>query len=174
MRGVSDDGVAWLEVHSQIGVPYQVSQVVNRGYGATDFFDAISNGFTSLSEAQGIASSVGAMAGPQAGALVGALSATSAVTSAIGNYLESKIPRATTIGSIGGVDALIGTPFVTYEFKTMVDDDNAQRGRPLCQKKQLSTIPGYLLIADPDIAISGTAEENVAVKAYMAAGFFYE
>ena len=55
-----------------------------------------------------------------------------------------------------------------------MEEDNADRGRPLCKMLVLSTIPGYQLIADPDIAIGGTSEENSQIKNYLASGYFYE
>lgn len=55
-----------------------------------------------------------------------------------------------------------------------VDEDNAHRGRPLCEVRQISSLSGYILVADSDIAIAGTKEENQQIKNYMNAGFYYE
>lgn len=60
------------------------------------------------------------------------------------------------------------------EFHNAVNDDNTHRGRPLCQVKTISTLSGYILVADADIAVPGTAEENEKIKAYMNGGFYYE
>ncbi len=60
------------------------------------------------------------------------------------------------------------------EFHNAVDDDNTHRGRPLCQVKTISTLSGYILVADADIAVPGTAEENEKIKGYMNGGFYYE
>lgn len=60
------------------------------------------------------------------------------------------------------------------EFHNAVDNDNTHRGRPLCQVKTISTLSGYILVADADIAVPGTAEENEKIKAYMNGGFYYE
>lgn len=91
-----------------------------------------------------------------------------------GQRARAQFPVLSTRGTDGAIAAFAGSPFVCSIFQIAVEDDNAQRGRPLCQKRQLSTLPGYIVVADPDLAIAGTAEENVAVKAYMSAGFFYE
>ena len=69
---------------------------------------------------------------------------------------------------------IFGNFLAVSEFLEVVDDDLAQRGRPLCQKVQISSLSGYILVSDPDIAISGTAEENDEIKSYMASGFYYE
>lgn len=60
------------------------------------------------------------------------------------------------------------------ECHEVVDEDNYHRGKPYCAVAVISTLPGYLLVADPDISISGTQEENEKIKAYMAGGFYYE
>ena len=60
------------------------------------------------------------------------------------------------------------------EFYSIADEDNEDRGRPYCKKVELSTLPGYQVIADPDLAIAGTSEENRMVKGYLEAGYFYE
>lgn len=64
--------------------------------------------------------------------------------------------------------------YLTTKTVDVVEDDNAQRGRPLCKVKTISSLSGYILVSDPDIHISGTLEENIKVKQYMASGFFYE
>ena len=60
------------------------------------------------------------------------------------------------------------------EFHNAVDDDNTHRGRPLCEVKTLNTLSGYILVADPDIACTCTADENNKIKSYLSSGFFYE
>ena len=59
-------------------------------------------------------------------------------------------------------------------FKILVDDNNDDHGRPLCQRVLISSIPGYIMVDDPDIALAATAEEIDSVKSYMKNGFFYE
>ena len=66
------------------------------------------------------------------------------------------------------------TPYLTGVFYDLVDDNNEDRGRPLCQRVQLSSIPGFIMVDDPDIALSATAAEIDSVKSYMRNGFFFE
>lgn len=66
------------------------------------------------------------------------------------------------------------TPYLTGVFYDLVDDNNEDRGRPLCQRVQLSNIPGFIMVDDPDIALSATAAEIDSVKSYMRNGFFFE
>lgn len=66
------------------------------------------------------------------------------------------------------------TPYLTGVFYDLVDDNNEDHGRPLCQRVQLSSIPGFVMVDDPDIALSATAAEIDSVKSYMRNGFFFE
>lgn len=88
--------------------------------------------------------------------------------------VNALMPQVTRQGSQGNFSNVFPDFKSIAEHYTVVDDDLAQRGRPLCQKVQISTLSGYILVSDPDIAISGTAEENTRIKSYMANGFFYE
>ena len=65
-------------------------------------------------------------------------------------------------------------PCIIIIERTVVDDDNDDRGRPLCQVKKINTLSGYILCADADIDFAGTMQEIDAVKNYMNTGFFYE
>ena len=60
------------------------------------------------------------------------------------------------------------------EFHNVVDEDITHRGKPLCEEVAINTLSGYVLVADPDIAIPGTMEENQKIKQYMSTGFYYE
>lgn len=87
---------------------------------------------------------------------------------------RAMLPDVKTSGSAGTLLGAYKNARLYTECHYVVDDDLAQRGRPLCQKVQISTLSGFILVSDPDIAISGTAEENTRIKSYMANGFFYE
>lgn len=141
------------------GVPIQISQLRQDIIGAA----------SSIVGAVGSAASV--FAGNIAGGIAGA-------ASGIGNAIQSMIPQPQTNGSQGSfADYLtdsVKVPKILTQFATLVDDDNDDRGRPLCQKKVISTIPGYIMVGDADIAIDGTSEENQSIKAYLEGGFFYE
>lgn len=66
------------------------------------------------------------------------------------------------------------TPYLTGAFYDLVDDNNEHHGRPLCQRVQLFSIPGFIMVDDPDIALPATAAEIDSVKSYMKNGFFLE
>lgn len=77
-------------------------------------------------------------------------------------------------GATGSTIAFDMAPYMVARFKIIADDNNEDHGRPLCQRVQLSTIPGFIMVDDPDIALTATAAEIDSVKSYMKNGFFLE
>lgn len=109
----------------------------------------------------------GASSGNYAGLFAGAINA-------ITSYAAGTIPRTSKMGSQGSGSELSGTPELVAQFITVVDDDNEARGRPLCAKRTISALGGYIT-ADPDeFTSAGTSSENRQIKEYIRNGFFYE
>lgn len=77
-------------------------------------------------------------------------------------------------GATGSTIAFDAIPYMVARFKILVDDNNEDHGRPLCQRVQLFSIPGFIMVDDPDIALTATAAEIDSVKSYMKNGFFLE
>ena len=94
--------------------------------------------------------------------------------SGIVSAADAITPKARTQGAQGTFVNVFDNFNAYGEAHWVIDDDNTHRGRPLCKPVQISTLSGYILVSDPDIAISGTAEENEKIKSYMASGFYYE
>lgn len=92
----------------------------------------------------------------------------------IGDMVNASMPAFATSGSNGTVANFTSAPTLYAKFLPVVSDDNEDRGRPYCKKVKLSTLPGYQVIADPDLSLPGTSEENRMVKSYLASGYFYE
>lgn len=143
-------------IRSQIGVPIQMAQM------ASQFFTGLGN---VVSTTAGTA--VSAAAGNVAGVISGAVGM-------IGSAVEASIPKMTSQGANGSFAEFQLDPTVYATFYPIVDEDNADRGRPLCKMRVLSSLPGYQVIADPDVAIGGTSDENRQIKSYLAGGYFYE
>ena len=87
---------------------------------------------------------------------------------------QSLLPDARTSGSAGTLLGCYRNACLYTETHTVVDDDNTHRGRPYCRDVQISTLSGYILVSDPDVAIPGTKEENQQIKTHMSNGFYYE
>jgi hypothetical protein len=144
--------------NTQVGLNYQVSQVVNRG------------GFGNL-----IAPLAGMALSMAMGNVGGVVSgARSGGVSAIGDATMAHIPSATAIGSNGGLDSLKGKPTLQYEFKEVLDEDIEHRGKPLCQTKQIDTLCCYVKVSNAYINSSATQNEKNSIISYMEGGFYYE
>ena len=101
---------------------------------------------------------------------VGAVAAVGAIASAT----EAAMPKSRTSGNVGTFSNVFDDYYAYGQFHEVVDEDLAQRGRPLCKAVQISTLSGYILVNDPDVSIAGTKEENQQIKSYMSNGFYYE
>lgn len=148
-------------LEAQIGIPVSLSSVTRDYIGAAS--SAIGGIAGAIGGFMGGASFAGAMGGAIAGGATG-----------IGNAIEAIMPRAQTIGSTGSYVANRGDFRLDYQFMRPVDDDNTHNGRPLCDVRQISSLSGYLLIQDGDVAITGTSAEDAAVRNYLETGFYYE
>lgn len=92
----------------------------------------------------------------------------------IGNSVQALKPHVEKLGSQGSFAAYAGSCTLYAQFVILPDEDINHLGRPLCQNRQISSIPGFIRVADGDIDISGYAEEAGYIKQQLEAGFFYE
>lgn len=94
------------------------------------------------------------------------------------SMLEANMPRISGTGSTSG--SLIEfasdfcAPIVHCYFSIICDDNNPDNGRPLCQIRQLSTIPGFIQCEDAHFSSFATARENLLVMDALNGGFYYE
>jgi hypothetical protein len=109
----------------------------------------------------------GALSGGMGGMVLGGLSG-------IGNAVKSLQARANTIGTTGSYGSLIGDFRLDHQFFRPIADDNTHNGRPLCAKRTLNTLSGYIIVQDGDVAINGTSSEDAQVRQYLETGFYYE
>lgn len=133
---------------AQIGVPVQLSQSTGNIIGsAIATFEAVGS----------------AIAGNVLGATHGIISAVS-----------NAMPQVQTQGANGSIVAYLKTPNIVSEFRQIVDEDNVQIGRPLCQTKTISTLSGFIACENADLATAGSPIEKDAITSYMNSGFYYE
>ena len=142
---------------TQLGVPINISQAVVDYTGA----------------ATGVLSGLGSgVANALTGNFFGAFSG---MLTGIGSAAQAMQPKVSQLG--GGGDYLPFTndpPALLSDFYLIADEFNSDLGRPLCEIRKPSEIPGFILCAEGDVPISGTAREAAAVKSYLERGFFYE
>ena len=152
------NGIQIASVDCEIGVQVPIAQItVNPGKTMLDAIGAVA----------GIAGN--AAVGNVAGIISGA-------ASGIGNALDNIAPQAQSRGQQGARGLYMLNPLIKmWEIvRRVVDSDAADLGAPLCAKRTLSTLSGYCKIADADIALPSTSQEQLQVKNYMEEGFFLE
>lgn len=84
---------------------------------------------------------------------------------------SDKVSSSGTTGAI--VDTLI-TGAIIGVFQHVADENLPDRGRPLCARKKISALSGYIQISDADISVPCTSPELSRIKSYLQGGFFYE
>ena len=110
---------------------------------------------------------VGAVAGSLGGVV-------STVIPGIYNTLNAAMPIVETSGCNGSFIAANTRTELLEHFYYVVDDDNTQKGRPLCEYRQINTLSGFIMVDSPDVSLNCFEPEKQMVFSYMSNGFFYE
>lgn len=154
---VSSGGTPFYTQTAQVGVPIALAQMSRDYLGAA------------MSATGGVAGTImSALTGNIPGAIANA-------AGAIGSTAAHMLPQLSTTGANGSFVEMSQDTILSAVFLPLVDEDNADRGRPLCTTGTISSYPGYLVIADPDLsALEANRTELEAIRGYMADGFFYE
>lgn len=150
------DGDVIITLVGQMGVTEQLSQVLK------DNLATVTGGLSAL------AGAASALTGNVMGGIA-------TMASGIGNAISAQYPDVSTTGTNGAKIAVAPSHIsliVTHQ--RIVEEDRQNHGRPLCQRRRLNTLPGYLMISDPDVEIPATKAEIQKIKEYMVNGFFYE
>lgn len=149
---------ALVSVSAQIGVPMQISQIT------TDYQSILSNP---------IGAAISAYGGNMASALAEGVNGYS---NGILSSAQAGLSSVQSSGSNGGIAAtsLGQVCYFVAKYYSPVDEDNAHWGRPLCKNRQLSTIPGYIQVANGDFEIGCTQNEKQEIQRLLEGGFYYE
>lgn len=156
LRIFTDSNQLVHETTAKLGAPIQLSNIA---------FDIPSGGGLLQT---GIAAAFGGLQAAFSGGSI------SDVGNGILNAAQATNADVASKGVTGSTIAFDTVPYIVARFKILVDDNNEHHGRPLCQKVQLFSIPGFIMVDDPDIALPATAAEIDSVKSYMKNGFFLE
>lgn len=92
----------------------------------------------------------------------------------LGDVLKTGTPQVSTSGHNGTMADYKQPNYLESTFFSVVDADNTQLGSPLCKIRTISAIPGYIVVGNPDVSITGTESEKSVISQMMAGGFFYE
>lgn len=152
-----------LTIHAKIGVDVPMSNVVTPVATAGSLIRQALPG--------ALMAAAGAVAGNPLAAVAGGVGV---LNSTIGNATEHQIPRLQQLSQAGSLSNWGYNPEIHAEYTMLAPDDLQGRGRPLCQVRQIDTIPGYIM-GDPDeISLACTPSELSTIRAAVAGGFFYE
>ena len=154
---VTSGGATLTQVSGQVGVPIQLSQM------AVDYIGAAK---TAVSTAVGIISD--AKSGNVAGLI------TNGASGVIDTVTQARLPQMQTSGANGSKLYSKITPHIMAQCSLVVPENNEHWGRPLCDNRKISTLPGFVMCADPDISFNGTSIEQDGVRQYLTSGIYYE
>ena len=159
-QGVAEDLLA--ERNFLLGVPIQIAQV------GTDYLGTAVSAINTVPQIMG-----GAISGiaSGSGAIMGAIAGGA---SGIYNTLQSAMPQVETGGQNGSFLAPGNETHVIEQYYSIVDEDIAHRGRPLCELRQLNTLSGFIICAEGDIDISCYDNERKEIVRFLTEGFFWE
>ena len=103
------------------------------------------------------------------------LSSLKEIAGDIGSAALAAAGTCQSMGSTGGFAALTELILIQWYFQKIMDDDPVHYGYPLCQKKKINTLSGFVLCSNgDDFTASCTPAERQAILAFMEAGFYYE
>ena len=146
----------------QIGVPQQISQINQQLIQST-----LSTMGAYGSLVSGVQSSV---VGNYAGAVGGAIGA----ISGIGDAIQNAMPQVRSQGANGTRVAFRNPAYITTTFRDITATDSTHNGYPLMERRQISTLSGFIQVENPDVDIVGTVYEKDQIVNYMTGGFYYE
>lgn len=139
-----------VEKTALMGVPIQLAQVLS------DYSSVFSNVLGGLSS------------GSVAGMVGGVIGAT------VSSALATQSPKVSTNGANGSFINFALEPNLVTEHTLLVDEDNADLGRPLMSTRSINTLAGYIKCAESHFSGSCFDMERDMINNYMVNGFFYE
>ena len=114
---------------------------------------------------------MGSVAGATAGLITGDY--LGAIAS-IGNAAALGYENPNTRPSAGSYTQLTGTASLYCYFLDIIDNNNANKGRPYCKINKPATVGGYIEAENPAVQINGTQDESNLINNYLREGFYYE
>ena len=65
-------------------------------------------------------------------------------------------------------------PLLECQFFEIAAEDNERLGRPLCARRKINTLSGYLQTVDTELQIPATSGEIDMIKSYMEGGMHFD
>lgn len=144
----------FTERTGQLGVPIQISQILQDYVGSAHNASGVSN--TILEKAWD------AVAYLSAGVLDFA------------SQLGGGSKKTSTVGANGSFIECLLSPVLIVEHFLLTDENREEFGRPLCQTRRINSLLGYIRCAEDDHSFPCTIEEKTMINDYLKDGFFFE
>lgn len=102
----------------------------------------------------------------------GTSAAAAAIASGIGAVVAAAGSSSNTAsGSVSGIEQ---PGQLSSTFYYVINEDNTNHGRPLCQMQNPANLGGYMVAEKAPLAISCTRPELEEIQRYITTGFYYE
>ena len=161
-------------VSAPLAVPIQLAQTtIDYGSSATAILPIAFNG-AGRSAMDAFKEYGGGVSGWLAGFGAFGFNAPGQTLSAIGDVIASPVGQLQSAGTNGSVAQYSTHPYFIEKYRIVADDDNTQKGRPLCAIRTINTLSGYIMVDTPDVNLPCMDSERQQIIAFMSGGFFYE
>ena len=84
------------------------------------------------------------------------------------------MPQLASSGTNGSKSAFVTAPTLIVSRQSLVDEDKAQIGRPLCQAITISRLSGIVVCEGVELNTGASKAEKQEIISFMEGGFFYE
>ncbi len=161
-------------VSAPLGVPIQLAQTtidIGGSITAAETFAAQGTVQAFIGSAKKADGSLFGFLGTVKDTLQGGMNAS---LSAIGDVISNPVGQLMSSGSNGSMAQYCANPYFVQKFRIVANDDNAQKGRPLCAARQINTLSGFIMVDSPDVSLNCFEPERQQIMMYMSNGFFYE
>ena len=112
--------------------------------------------------------------GTLASAFMGNQLSISGIQNGIDSIFSTLAPKSSVSGSQGTGALFSQTWVLELEYYNPVDENIANRGRPLCERRQIGTLSGFCQVSDGNINTTATPDEKAQIKNYLEGGFYIE
>lgn len=92
----------------------------------------------------------------------------------IGNAISNMMPQIDSQGVNGGFTMTTIPALLTALHIAVVDEDNTETGKPLCEVRTINTLSGYIKCGEATVDFSCFDTEKTSILSFMLNGFFWE
>lgn len=134
---------------AQVGVPIQLAQVMTDTIGRL-----IGAGVSAVDQLLGIKPS--------------------GIFDTILSGIQSSLAKTSVTGSNGSFIEIVEPPYLVCEYASLIGENNEEFGRPLCDKRFINTLSGFVKCGEDDHEFACTDYERNTINQHLKNGFFYE